>query len=71
MKSVHSAIVWCVRCKLGESNSLFAICFHSREAIGYPIKAKAYFEGEPKVNCTLLKDTKETLACIKVPLCDT
>ncbi|XP_036803122.1 properdin isoform X2 [Oncorhynchus mykiss] len=41
------------------------------EAIGYPIKAKAYFEGEPKVNCTLLKDTKETLACIKVPLCDT
>lgn len=51
--------------------TLFAICFHAREAIGYPIKAKAYFEGKPDANCTQLKDTKETRACIKVPLCDT
>ncbi|CAB1329741.1 unnamed protein product [Coregonus sp. 'balchen'] len=41
------------------------------ETVGFPIKVKAYFEGTPFANCTLLKDPKQSLACMNVPPCDT
>ncbi|XP_064778941.1 properdin-like [Oncorhynchus masou masou] len=41
------------------------------ETVGFHIKVKAYFDGTPFANCTLLKDPKQSLACMNVPPCDT